>query len=376
MLRVIGAVFWPPDWLPSAYDERGAGAGAGAGAAAVREAFWALAFAASSSVPCVAQPAAVTTAAATVASARARRVFMVSPCLGKNTLSLKLYLRKCFRVPGGYHWRREKCRPAAPHARGSGAVPHHRKADQAALPGRRAPFAPEGRPAVGARPGGRKPRRHRGRPGARARHPPVDRQQPAARARARRAGHARAGEHGPAPGAAVRDEEGLEALEGGAAPVRMSCSFGLSPRPLIGSPFSESAVSFVMFALSECSSATFFATTTPLALRHGPLPTRSRALTPASPPGSEVLRYAFQLLCFEAAALASALQCASAPSSPPRSAPLPLPTLVTKNVMSPLDAGLPFALSCACTPLIAVTRMPAATITGNFIALSSGFELG
>src|SRR5258706_2435548 len=226
MLRVIGAVFWPPDWLPSAYDDCGAGAGAGAGAAAVREAFWALAFAASSSVPCVAQPAAVRTAAAAVASARARRVFMVSPCLGKNTLSLKLYLRKCFRVPGGYHWRREKCRPAAPHARGSGAVPHHRQVDQAALPGRRAPFAPEGRPAVGARPGGRKPRRHRGRPGARARHPPVDRQQPAARARARRAGHARAGEHGPAPGAAVRDEEGLEALEGGAAPADRRAAAG------------------------------------------------------------------------------------------------------------------------------------------------------
>src|SRR5258706_16420760 len=160
MLRVIGAVFWPPDWLPSAYDDCGAGAGAGAGAAAVREAFWALALAASSSVPCVAQPAAVTTAAA--ASARARRVFMGSPCLGKNTLSPKLYLCKCFCKPGGYHWRRETCRPAAPHARGAGAVPHHRQVDQAALPGRRAPFAPEGGAAVGARPGGRKPRRHRG----------------------------------------------------------------------------------------------------------------------------------------------------------------------------------------------------------------------
>src|SRR3954464_2214069 len=165
MLRVIGAVFWSPDWAPSAYDERGAGAGAGAGAAAVREAFCALALAASSSVPCVAQPAAVRTAAAAAASARARRVFMASPCLGKNTLSRKLYLRKCFRPPGGYHWRREKLRPAAPHARGAGAVPNHRQVDQAALPGRRAPLAPEGRPALAARPGGRQPRRDRGRPG-------------------------------------------------------------------------------------------------------------------------------------------------------------------------------------------------------------------
>src|SRR5260221_10209221 len=103
MLRVIGAVCWPPDWLPSAYDDCGAGAGAGAGAAAVREAFWALAFAASSSVPCVAQPAAVTTAAAAAASARARRGFMGSPCFDKNTLSPKLYLCKCLRVSGGYH---------------------------------------------------------------------------------------------------------------------------------------------------------------------------------------------------------------------------------------------------------------------------------
>src|SRR3954470_17731168 len=80
---------------------------------------------------------------------------------------------------------------------------------------------------------------------------------------------------------------------------------------------------------------------------------RSRALTPASPPGSQVLRYAFQFVCFEPAALASALQCASAPSMPPKSAPLPLPTLVTKNVMSPLDAVLGLDLSCACAPVTA-----------------------
>src|SRR3954467_9563737 len=78
---------------------------------------------------------------------------------------------------------------------------------------------------------------------------------------------------------------------------------------------------------------------------------RSRALTPASPPGSQVLRYAFQFACFEPAALASALQCASAPSSPPRSAPLPLPTLVTKNVMS-----------CACTAVLHSAASAAAAI--------------
>jgi hypothetical protein len=37
--------------------------------------------------------------------------------------------------------------------------------------------------------------------------------------------------------------------------------------------------------------------------------------------------------CFDPAALASAAQCASAPASPPRAAPLPLPTLATKKVM-------------------------------------------
>src|SRR5437763_14785135 len=78
---------------------------------------------------------------------------------------------------------------------------------------------------------------------------------------------------------------------------------------------------------------------------------RSRALTPASPPGSTVLRYAFQFECFEPALFASALQCASAPSRPPRSAPLPLPTLVTKNVMP----------ACwACTPAVRPSPVNAA----------------
>src|SRR5712692_9986149 len=126
----------------------------------------------------------------------------------------------------------------------------------------------------------------------------------------------------------------VENIPAGSEPVRMSCMFGVSPRPLTIPPFSVRAVSLVILACSECRSATLFATTTPLAFFHGPLPTRSRAFTPASPAGSHVLRYACQFVCFEPAALASALQCASAPSRPPRSAPLPLPALVTKNVMS------------------------------------------
>src|SRR4029079_16520238 len=88
----------------------------------------------------------------------------------------------------------------------------------------------------------------------------------------------------------------------------MSCSFGVSPRPLIGLPFSSSAVCLLMLTLSECRSLTFFATTTPCALRQGPLPMRSRAFTPGAPvapaPGV-ALTYAFQLPCLEPAALAS-----------------------------------------------------------------------
>src|SRR5882672_4318842 len=155
----------------------------------------------------------------------------------------------------------------------------------------------------------------------------------------------------------------VEYMPMGSEPVRMSCSFGVSPRPFTFLPFSVSAVSLLMLALPECSSDTLFATTTPFALRHGPLPMRSRAFTPASPPGSVVLRYACQLVAFAPAALASALQCASAPSRPPRSAPLPLPTLVTKNVI----------LSCWAYTLdpmpiaTAETNSPAAEILENLI---------
>src|SRR5262245_55108297 len=125
----------------------------------------------------------------------------------------------------------------------------------------------------------------------------------------------------------------VENIPIGSEPVRMSCIFTLSPRPLTVSPFSVRAVSLVMLTFSECRSSALLPTITPLTLCHGPMPMRSRALMPASPPGIVVLRYARQLVCVEPAALARAAQCASAPSSPPRSAPFPLPTLDTKNVM-------------------------------------------
>src|SRR5262245_28346215 len=125
----------------------------------------------------------------------------------------------------------------------------------------------------------------------------------------------------------------VEYMPCGSEPVRMSCMLTGSPPPLTISPFSVNAVCLLTLLAPECRSSTLFATTTPLAFCHGPLPMRSRALTPAAPPGSVVLRYARQLVCVEPAALARAAQCASAPSSPPRSAPLHFPTLVTKNVM-------------------------------------------
>jgi len=126
----------------------------------------------------------------------------------------------------------------------------------------------------------------------------------------------------------------VEYMPLGSEPVRMSCVFTASPRPLTVSPFSVRAVALVTLLASECSSSTLLATTTPLAFCHGPLPMRSRAFTPASPPGAVVLKYAFQLVLAAPAALASAAQCASAPSRPPRLAPSPLPALVTKKLIA------------------------------------------
>src|ERR1700761_6105620 len=100
-------------------------------------------------------------------------------------------------------------------------------------------------------------------------------------------------------------------------PVSMSCWFGVSPRTLVGSPFSLSP-----FALLICElvwrSSTFLAISTPLALTHGPLPMRSRALTPGWVGVELVLRYARHVLPPAPTAVASFWQCASAPARPPR----------------------------------------------------------
>src|SRR5262245_10966027 len=116
------------------------------------------------------------------------------------------------------------------------------------------------------------------------------------------------------------------------APVRMSCLFGLSPRPLTTAPFSVSELSFDSLLLSLCRSSTLEATCTPLALTHGPDPMRSRALTAGRPSAAAALRYARQLPGAPAA-VASAVQCLSAPARPPRFAPSPEPTLVMKKLI-------------------------------------------
>src|SRR6266481_8312171 len=80
----------------------------------------------------------------------------------------------------------------------------------------------------------------------------------------------------------VRSSPAANAVPSGCDPVSTSWRFGVSPRPLMTSPFSLSAVCFVR-PLAPCNSATSLAITTPLAFCHGPLPMRSRALTAGLP---------------------------------------------------------------------------------------------
>src|ERR1700722_10935276 len=123
------------------------------------------------------------------------------------------------------------------------------------------------------------------------------------------------------------------ALPSAVDPVRMSCQFGLKPKPAIIAPRSVSEVDAPSRTLPLCRSSTFCATTSPLKFCHGPLPMRSRALTGTLGGTELVLRYARHVLLPAPTAVASCWQWRSAPSSPPRSPPLPEPTLATKNVM-------------------------------------------
>src|SRR5215213_5167335 len=77
-------------------------------------------------------------------------------------------------------------------------------------------------------------------------------------------------------------------------PVRMSCWFGVSPRPFTGSPFSFNANSLLIEFRSRWTSpwrsATLNAMGALLALNHGPVPMRSRALTAGWPGVGAALR--------------------------------------------------------------------------------------
>jgi hypothetical protein len=103
----------------------------------------------------------------------------------------------------------------------------------------------------------------------------------------------------------VRSSPAGNARPSGCEPVRMSCWFGLSPTPLMSSPFSLTALSLLIrlpsracSSVSPCSSAALAAICWPRALNHGPLPMRSRALTA---PGPCVLRYARHAVALPAA---------------------------------------------------------------------------
>src|SRR6266581_2853543 len=87
----------------------------------------------------------------------------------------------------------------------------------------------------------------------------------------------------------VRSSGPANAVPSACDPVSASWRFGVSPRPLMTSPFSESAVCLVS-PLAPCNSATSLATTVPLEFFHGPLPMRSRALTAGLPSAAWVER--------------------------------------------------------------------------------------
>src|SRR3954471_24224162 len=105
----------------------------------------------------------------------------------------------------------------------------------------------------------------------------------------------------------VRSSAPAKAVPSGCDPVSTSWRFGVSPRPLMTSPFSLSAVCLVRL-LAPCSSAMSLATTTPLAFCHGPLPMRSRAFSAGLPSAACVERYARQVFAPAPAACASVWQ--------------------------------------------------------------------
>src|SRR5437868_2367064 len=125
------------------------------------------------------------------------------------------------------------------------------------------------------------------------------------------------------------------------------------------SPFSVNAVCLFRL-LVPWSSATFFAMTTPLAFCHGPVPMRSFALTACGPC---VLRYACHVWLPAPAAVASDWQSLSAPSRPPKSAPLPDPVLVTKKLMFAACDCAPASIPNPRNAMDATTAQPARVMT-------------
>src|ERR1041385_1241089 len=122
-------------------------------------------------------------------------------------------------------------------------------------------------------------------------------------------------------------------------PVRMSCSTGAGDPghcPLMRRPVSsmKSAASPVR----ACSSSRLRAISTPLALRHGPIPMRVRPSTGGPLSGSRsTLIYARHVCPAPPAVAASCWHSASAPRSPPR-LPVVLLALLTKNVIGPVGS--------------------------------------
>src|SRR5206468_10036415 len=123
---------------------------------------------------------------------------------------------------------------------------------------------------------------------------------------------------------------------------------------------SVTALCLFKLLLLPCRSATSFAMTTPLAFCQGPVPIRSLALTACAPC---VLRYACHVRLPAPAAAASAWQCLSAPSRPPKSAPLPDPTLVTKKLMFAACDCAPASIPNPRNAMNATTAQPARVMT-------------
>src|SRR6516162_4398047 len=137
-------------------------------------------------------------------------------------------------------------------------------------------------------------------------------------------------------------------------PVRMSCSLGFGdPGQAPGTGCPRSSTNKIGFPLRSWRSARSFPTIRPLALNHGPLPIRSRALVGLLllPGSRSTLKYARHVLSPDPTAVAKVWQIRSAPAKPPR-LPVLLLALVTKK---PMLGGASAASTIRSIPLVATT---------------------